>query len=72
MPYVEIKAGQSSICSGLAQKIIDKGGVIGLVAAGTITKPAKKLLDEAGIAWAEQVTEKQLKETEPQEREKHE
>jgi ATP:corrinoid adenosyltransferase len=52
--YIEIKTRY--VDSGDVKKIIAKKTVIGVVTTGKISKPAKKLLDEAGIAWAENVS----------------
>lgn len=52
--YIEIKTRY--VDSGDAKKIIYKRNIIGVVTTGKISKPAKKLLDEAGIAWAENVS----------------
>ncbi|MCU0541706.1 MAG: hypothetical protein MUE44_05880 [Oscillatoriaceae cyanobacterium Prado104] len=52
--YVEIKTRY--LDSGDAKQIIEKGTIIGIVTTGKISKPAKKLLDEANIAWAENVS----------------
>ncbi len=52
MPYIEIKTRQY-IDATLAQQIIDKQTVIGILTTGTISTPAKKRFDRAGIAWAE-------------------
>lgn len=56
MPYIEIKTRQY-IDSTLAQQIIDKRTVIGILTTGKISTPAKKRFDRAGIAWAEQIAE---------------
>lgn len=66
MPYIEIKA-RKMLYPGDARKIINKGTVIGLLTTGTISKNAKKLLDDAGIAWAENIPEKEFMESEAQE-----
>lgn len=68
MPYIEIKA-RKYIDSTDAQKIIDKGTVVALLTTGRISKPAKKKLDEANIAWAENVSEQEFMESEAQEEE---
>jgi hypothetical protein len=57
--YIEIKA-RTYIDATLAQSIIDKQTVIGLVCTGRISGPAKRLLDRAGIAWAEQIPEEDV------------
>jgi hypothetical protein len=57
MAYLEIKT-RKYIDAALAQQIIDKGTVIGVLTTGKISTPAKKLLDEANIAWAENIPEK--------------
>jgi RecB family endonuclease NucS len=68
-PHVEIKTGKY-IDSSVAKKLAEKGGVIGVVATGKITGPAKKILQDNQIAWAEYVTEKALKEKESGEQER--
>jgi len=57
MSYIEIKT-RKYIDAGLAQQIIHKQTVIGVLTTGKISTPAKKLFDEAGIAWAENISEK--------------
>ena len=59
MSYIEIKSRQY-IDSTLAQYIIDKQTVIGVVSTGKISAPAKKMFDLAGIAWAENISEEQF------------
>ncbi|MDM8520523.1 hypothetical protein QUF64_10780 [Anaerolineales bacterium HSG6] len=54
--YIEIKT-RSYIDSTLARRIIDKKTVIGILSTGRISAPAKKLFDEADIAWAEKISE---------------
>lgn len=54
-PHIEIKTRY--LDAGDARSIIEKGTIIGIVTAAKISKPAKKLLDEAGITWAENVSE---------------
>lgn len=56
MPYIEIKT-RKYIDATLAQQIIDKQTVIGILSTGRISTPAKKRFDRAGIAWAENVSE---------------
>lgn len=51
--YIEIKARY--IDAGDARQIINKKNIIAVICTEKISKPAKKLLDEAGIAWAENV-----------------
>ena len=59
--YIEVKAHTTkSIDSTLAKKIIAKEQVIGVVTTGKITKPAKKLLDTADIAWIENFPETEI------------
>jgi hypothetical protein len=52
--HLEIKTRY--IDAGDARSLIEKGTIAGLVTTAKISKPAKKLLDEAGIAWAENVS----------------
>lgn len=59
MAYLEIKT-RKYIDVTLAQQIIDKKTVIGILTTGKISMSAKKLLDQAGIAWAENIPEKQF------------
>lgn len=66
MPYIEIKVRQQ-IDSTLAQKIIDKKCVTAVLTTGKITGPAKKLFDENDIAYAENVPEKEFRESEAKE-----
>jgi hypothetical protein len=54
-PHLEIKTRY--IHAGLAKTIIHKGTVIGVVTTKTISEPAKKLFDNADIAWAENIPE---------------
>ena len=63
-PHIEIK-GQR-VTKGDAQKMIEKGSIIGVVCGGKITPPAKKLLDNANIAYAE-VPESEFMESEVEE-----
>ena len=56
MAYIEIKARQY-VDATLAQSIVDKQCVIGVVCTGRISAPAKRVLDRAGIAWAEDIPE---------------
>jgi chaperonin GroEL (HSP60 family) len=51
--YIEIKTRY--LDAGDANKIINTKTVIAVVCTGKISKPAKKLFDEAGITWAENV-----------------
>jgi hypothetical protein len=65
-PHLEIKTRY--IDSGDARAIIEKGTIIGLVTTAKISKPAKKLLDTAGIAWAENISKEDfLEEVEKEE-----
>ena len=57
MAYIEIKT-RKYIDAALAQQIIEKRTVIGVLTTGKISAPAKKLFDQAGIAWAENISEK--------------
>ena len=52
-PHLEIKTRY--VHTGLAQKIINKGSVIGVLTTKKISEPAKKLFDNAEIAWAENI-----------------
>ena len=56
MAYIEIKT-RKYIDAALAQQIIEKHTVIGVLTTGKISTPAKKLFDEANIAWAENIPE---------------
>jgi hypothetical protein len=66
-PHIEIKALTGKIDSSKAKKICDKGTVIGIVTTGGITKPAKKVFDEADVAWVENFPESELLQTEDRE-----
>lgn len=68
MSHIEIKT-RKYIDSTLAKKIINKGTIIALLTTGRISKPAKEKLDEANIAWAENVPEREFMESEAQEEE---
>lgn len=68
MPYIEIKT-RKEIGSALAQQMIDKGTIVGVLTTGRIYSPAKKLFDQAGIAWAENIPEKEFMESEASEAE---
>ena len=57
MAYLEIKT-RKYMDAALAQQIIDKKIVIGILTTGKISMSAKKLFDLAGIAWAENISEK--------------
>ncbi len=56
MAYIEIKA-RKYVDATLAQSIVDKQCVIGVVCAGRISAPGKRVFDRAGIAWAEDIPE---------------
>jgi hypothetical protein len=59
--YIEIKAySATTVTSTLVRILIQKATVMGVVTTAVITKPAKKLLDEADIAWVETFPEHQL------------
>ncbi|MFB2833916.1 hypothetical protein [Floridanema evergladense] len=66
MAYIEIKT-KKNIYPGEAKKLIAKGSVIGVLTTGKISPDAKKLFDEANIAWAENIPEKEFMESEAQE-----
>lgn len=66
MPYIEIKT-KKTIYPGEAQKIINKGTIIAVLTTGRISPNAKKLLDKAQIAWAENVPESEFMESKSQE-----
>ncbi len=58
---MEIKAHKTkTIDSTLAKKLIAKQTVVGVVTTGKITQPAKRLFDEADIAWVENFPESEL------------
>lgn len=67
MKYIEIKARKTTLCRGDVEKIIAKGCVSGVLTTGKISKNAKMLLDQAGIAWAENIDERQFLESEAEE-----
>ena len=56
MPYIEIKT-RRQVSLTLARKVAEKGDVSAILTTGTITAAAKALLDECGIAYAENVPE---------------
>jgi hypothetical protein len=66
MPYIEIKS-RKVIDSSIAKKIIEKGCVSAVLTTGKITKPARKLFDEADIAYAENISENRFKESKAKE-----
>ncbi|MEM9542993.1 MAG: hypothetical protein AAGA60_26315 [Cyanobacteria bacterium P01_E01_bin.42] len=51
--YIEIKTRY--LDAGDARKIIEKQTIVSVICTDKISKPAKKLFDEAGIVWAENV-----------------
>ena len=59
MPYIEIKT-REKINRGLALTLVEKGTITAVVTTGTITPNAKKIFDEAGIAWAENIPESEF------------
>lgn len=56
MPYIEIKT-RARIDRGLAESIIEKGTIKAVITTGIISGSAKKLFDDAKIAWAENIPE---------------
>ncbi|MEA5501179.1 hypothetical protein [Limnoraphis robusta] len=66
MAHIEIKT-KDHIYPGEAQKIIDRGTVTAILTTGKISPKAKALFDEANIAWAENVPEKEFMESEAKE-----
>jgi hypothetical protein len=67
MKYIEIKARKTTLYPGDIQTIIAKGCVSGVLTTGKISQRAKILLDQAGIAWAENIDERQFLESEAEE-----
>ncbi|MEA5617579.1 hypothetical protein VB711_06965 [Cronbergia sp. UHCC 0137] len=67
MKYIEIKARKTTLYPADIEKIISKGCVSGILTTGKISNNAKKLLDQAGIAWAENIEERQFLESEAEE-----
>lgn len=63
MPYIEIKT-RNLIDSSLVKKLIAKETISAILTTGKITKPAKELLDEYDIAWAENIPENEFMESE--------
>ena len=51
--HIEIKSGSMYVPT--ARKIAKKGTVASVVVGGSISEKAKKILDRAGITWAENV-----------------
>lgn len=66
MSHIEIKT-KKNIYPGEAKKLITKGTVVGVLTTGTISPDAKKLFDDAGIAWAENIPEREFMELEAKE-----
>jgi hypothetical protein len=56
MPYIEIKT-RARIDKGMAEFIIQKRTITAVITMGVISENAKKLFDEANIAWAENIPE---------------
>jgi hypothetical protein len=52
--YIEVKCHTGKLDSGDAKDFIERG-YVGILAGGLITGPAKKLLDDAGIWYQEEV-----------------
>lgn len=67
MKYIEIKAWTTTFGKRDAEKVIAKGCVSGFLTTGKIAGSAKILFDEAGIAWAENIDERQFLESEAEE-----
>lgn len=67
MSYIEIKNRKGGITKTIAQKIVNKGNVSGFLTTGKIYPEAKKLFDQAGIAWAENIPEREFMESEAKE-----
>lgn len=59
MPFIEIKT-KARIDRGLAESIIKKGTITAVITTGVISTSAKKLFDDARIAWAENIPEEQF------------
>lgn len=59
MAYLEIKA-RKNLYRGDARKIIEKGSIVGVITTGKISREAKKMFDESGIAWAENIPEQEF------------
>ncbi|MCB1194329.1 MAG: hypothetical protein KDK90_28100 [Leptospiraceae bacterium] len=66
MPYIEVKA-RKEIDLDEARKIVRKGTITAVITTGKITRGAKKLFDEHGIAWAEYISEEEFFEKEGEE-----
>lgn len=67
MQYVEVKT-RKFIYPGLARTLIAKGSIAAVVTTGQISKTAKALFDEAGIAWAENIPEAEFVNLEDEEK----
>ena len=67
MKYIEIKARKTTLYPGDVKAIISKGCVSGILTTGKISNNAKKLLDQACIACAENIKERQFLESEAEE-----
>ena len=57
--YIEIKCWSNSIDAGDARDFVEMG-VVGILAGGSITNNAKKILDEADIWYLEDVEPEEL------------
>jgi hypothetical protein len=57
--YIEVKVYQGGFYAGSARRLVEQG-VIGVLCGGRISGPAKKILDEAGIWYRENVEPEEL------------
>lgn len=59
MPYIEIKT-RERIDRGLALHIIAKGTIKAIITTGVISANAKKLFEDNGISYAENIPESEF------------
>jgi len=57
--YIEVKVYQGGFYAGNARLLVEQG-VIGVLCGGRISKNAKKILDEAGVWYRENVEPEEL------------
>lgn len=57
--YIEVKVHQGGFYAGRARDIVEQG-VIGVLCGGRISENAKKILDEAGVWYRENVEPEEL------------
>ncbi len=62
MPYLEIKTTQK-VGLTLAKKILSRKNISAILTTGSITKKAKELFDQHGIAYAENIPRQEFMKT---------